>query len=90
MFTQKDLTQLNARGMNPATAEEQLEAFRNGFPYLAIDRAAVVGDGIRKLDPEKAAELAVMYGKSVCRLTVEKFVPASGAVLRTFRSFRDM
>ena len=89
MFTQKDLTQLNARGMNPATAEEQLEAFRNGFPYLAIDRAAVVGDGIRKLDPEKAAELAVMYGKSVCRLTVEKFVPASGAASRMFKELYE-
>ena len=42
MFTQKDLTQLTARGMAPERVEEQLEAFRTGFPYLAIDRAAVV------------------------------------------------
>ena len=40
MFTQKDLTQLAGRGIDPARAEEQLKAFRTGFPYLTIDRAA--------------------------------------------------
>ena len=89
MFTQKDLTQLTARGMAPERVEEQLEAFCTGFPYLAIDRAAVVGDGIRKLDAEKAAELAVLYGKSVCRLSVEKFVPASGAASRMFKELYE-
>ena len=89
MFTQKDLTQLTSRGIEPARVEEQLEAFRTGFPYLTIDRAAVVADGIVKLDPEKAVELAALYGKSVCRLKVEKFVPASGAASRMFKDLYE-
>ena len=89
MFTQKDLAQLTSRNIEPARVEEQLEAFRTGFPYLTIDRAAVVADGIVKLDPEKAVELAAMYGKSVCRLTVEKFVPASGAASRMFKDLYE-
>ncbi len=89
MFTQNDYTRLAERGMDPARAEEQLEAFRAGFPYLAIDRAAVAGDGILKLDAEKAAELATLYGRSVCRLSVEKFVPASGAASRMFKELYE-
>ena len=89
MFTQKDLAQLTSRNIEPARVEEQLEAFRTGFPYLTIDRAAVVADGIVKLDPEKAVEQAAMYGKSVCRLTVEKFVPASGAASRMFKDLYE-
>ena len=58
MFTQKDLAQLTSRNIEPARVEEQLEAFHTGFPYLTIDRAAVVADGIVKLDPEKAVEQA--------------------------------
>lgn len=86
MFTQKDLAQLAGRGIDPARAEEQLEAFRTGFPYLTIDRAAVAGDGILKLNPEKAQELAKVYGRAVAEgLAVEKFVPASGAASRMFK-----
>lgn len=89
MLTEKDYAQLAGRGMAPARAEEQLESFRRGFPYLAIDRAAVAGDGILKLDAEKAAELAVMYGRAVGGLSVEKFVPASGAASRMFRELYE-
>lgn len=89
MFTHDDLAQMMGRGMDPARVDEQLGNFRTGFPYLKIDRAAVAGDGIRKLDAEKAAELATMYGKSVCRLAVEKFVPASGAASRMFKELYE-
>ncbi|WP_298064435.1 DUF4301 family protein [uncultured Rikenella sp.] len=89
MFTQKDLTQLAGRGIDPARAEEQLKAFRTGFPYLTIDRAAVVGDGILKLTPEKAQELAGLYGRAVGKFTVEKFVPASGAASRMFKELYE-
>lgn len=89
MFTQDDLALMAARGMDPARVEEQLGNFRAGFPYLKIDRASVAGDGIRKLDSEKAAELAALYGRSVCRLSVEKFVPASGAASRMFKELYE-
>lgn len=89
MLTEKDYARLTARGMDPARVEEQLESFRRGFPYLAIDRAAVAGDGILKLDAEKAAELAVMYSRAVGGLSVEKFVPASGAASRMFKELYE-
>lgn len=89
MFTEKDYTQMAGRGMDPVRAGEQLESFRTGFPYLEIDRAAVAGDGILKLDAEKAAELAVMYSRALGGLAVEKFVPASGAASRMFKELYE-
>lgn len=89
MFTEKDYTQMAGRGVDPVRAGEQLESFRTGFPYLEIDRAAVAGDGILKLDAEKAAELAVMYSRALGGLAVEKFVPASGAASRMFKELYE-
>lgn len=91
MFTEKDLAQLAARGVDPRRVEEQLEAFRTGFPYLKIDRAAVVGDGIVRLEPERVQELAATYGRVVAegRVAVEKFVPASGAASRMFKELYE-
>lgn len=89
MFTEKDYAQMAGRGMDPVRAGEQLESFRTGFPYLEIDRAAVAGDGILKLDAEKAAELAVMYSRALGGLSVEKFVPASGAASRMFKELYE-
>lgn len=81
---------MTARGVDPARAEEQLEAFRTGFPYLKIDRAAVAGDGIVRIEREKAEELAAVYGRAVAEgLGVEKFVPASGAASRMFKDLYE-
>lgn len=85
LFTQNDLDRMAARGTDRAAVEEQLDNFRRGFPYLKIDRAAVAGDGIMKLDGERAQELAGLYGRAVCGLEIEKFVPASGAASRMFK-----
>ncbi|WP_300646761.1 DUF4301 family protein [uncultured Rikenella sp.] len=89
VFTQNDLDRMAARGTDRAVVEEQLENFRTGFPYLKIDRAAVAGDGIVKLAPERAQELAGLYGRAVAGLTVEKFVPASGAASRMFKELYE-
>lgn len=90
MFTQKDLAQLAAQGVAPERAEAQLRAFRTGFPYLSIDRAAVVGDGIVRLEPEKAEMQAGLYGRAVAEgLSVVKFVPASGAASRMFKELYE-
>ncbi len=89
VFTQNDLERMAARGTDRERVEEQLENFRSGFPFLKIDRAAVAGDGIMKLDPERAQVLAGLYGRAVAGLAVEKFVPASGAASRMFKELYE-
>lgn len=89
MLTEKDIAQIKKRGGDPNIVESQLAFFKSGFPFLKIDRAAVVGDGIIALDREKAAEWAALYDKTVGGLTIEKFVPASGAATRMFKELYE-
>ncbi len=87
MFNQTDLQQLQAKGVSLETIEKQIESFKNGFPFLNIDRAASVGDGIVSLDGEQVQLFAQQYQNAINEkgLRIEKFVPASGAATRMFK-----
>lgn len=87
MFTESDLKTLASKGITPEQATEQLNRFKTGFPELTIVDSATVGHGIARLsdDQQKAAEERwaryLADGGHAC-----KFVPASGAASRMFKS----
>ena len=83
MFTLSDLEQMEAKGITPEKAERQIDFFKSGFPFLPIDRAAVVGDGIVKLGKHEAESYAQKYDATSADAI--KFVPASGAATRMFK-----
>lgn len=85
MFTDKDLSQIRNHGLTPENVEKQLENFRRGFDFLSIDRAAVVGDGIRVFDKEQIDRFADIYTGRCHSARIVKFVPASGAATRMFK-----
>ncbi|MDR3706020.1 MAG: DUF4301 family protein [Paludibacteraceae bacterium] len=64
--------------------EEQLNAFKTGFPFLKISKAAEIGDGILKIN-EKNIFLSAWETYLSKNNTVIKFVPASGAASRMFK-----
>lgn len=74
-----------ATGRDPKEVEKQLNYFRNGFPYLNVDRAAGIDDGILKLSPEEVHKMVELYDSKCSDLEVVKFVPASGAASRMFK-----
>ena len=85
MFTHEDLQQITQHGLTEAQVEQQINNFRQGFPFLPVVRAASVGDGVLALD-EKALDAAVArYDEAAASLKVVKFVPASGAATRMFK-----
>ena len=86
MFSEKDLNQIKARGANIETINEQIEHFKKGFPYLRVIRAATIDDGIIQLGDAKAEELSVDFDQQIKSKTLLKFVPASGAASRMFKS----
>jgi hypothetical protein len=86
MFSEKDLKQIEARGAKVETIFEQIENFKNGFPYLNVIRAATIDDGMIQLGDEKAAKLAKDFDDQVFGKKLLKFVPASGAASRMFKS----
>ncbi len=87
MFNQTDLKELQEKGLNLEAVKGQIENFENGFPFLNIDRAAAVGDGIVSLEGQQVQRLAQEYELTTQAksLTIEKFVPASGAATRMFK-----
>lgn len=87
MFTPSDLLQLKAKGITPEQAQEQLRRFQTGFPPLKVAASATVDHGIARLDEpgqQQALdrwEQFLAQGGDTC-----KFVPASGAASRMFKS----
>ncbi|WP_340152518.1 DUF4301 family protein [uncultured Marivirga sp.] len=66
--------------------EEQLNRFKNGFPYLPIDRPATIGDGLIQLSEKSIDEFISFYEKQSNDYNLIKFVPASGAASRMFKN----
>lgn len=85
MFTKDDLKQLQSRGSDLKVVEAQLDNFRRGFPFMNLDRPAIVGDGIKAFNQRDAKKLSYYYDSNSKRYEVLKFVPASGAASRMFK-----
>lgn len=87
MFTTSDLEQIASKGIAITTIEEQLNCFKQGFPYLKIDASAAIGNGILAID---AAQESYYTNKWESYLQgdkkIVKFVPASGAASRMFKN----
>ena len=84
MFTKEDIAQIEGRGSSVQTVKEQIERFKQGFPWLKIVAPATPQRGIEVLDDE-AADKAVKYYESAKIDGKCKFVPASGAASRMFK-----
>ena len=88
MFSENDLTQFQEKGITAFAAEQQLYFFRNGFPYPDIVSPATAERGISIFDENQIQELINEFDSFEGEIS--KFVPASGAATRMFRSLYDM
>ena len=86
MFTEKDLEQIRKRGMNLEMVQSQIDAFERGFPHANLERPCTLGDGIVSLQSMDHERLIDTYSRAADRGRVMKFVPASGAASRMFKS----
>lgn len=87
MLSQQDREQLAQKGISEEQIEKQLKSFQTGFPFLKLQAAASIENGILAPD-EDSIEDAVNtwneYKKEGHKIT--KFVPASGAASRMFKA----
>jgi hypothetical protein len=74
-----------AQGMSPETVAEQIDNFKNGFPFLTITAPAIPGDGIKVLHDKDLRHHLLTYPEKAAQIEVVKFVPASGAASRMFK-----
>ena len=86
MFTAQDLVQISHHGVELSVIEAQIENFKNGFPFVHLVKAATIGDGILKMEEETIQELVDFYEIEKEKMNILKFVPASGAATRMFKS----
>ncbi len=86
MFSDKDLQQIESRGITPSQVESQLKQIANGFPYLQLKDAAAIGNGILSpSDVERKEYVSAWEEYKTEGHKAVKFVPASGAASRMFK-----
>jgi len=87
MFRPEDISQINALGSQPEVIEQQIENFKTGFPFLKLSEAASNYHGIIKLSESEIQKyISIFEEKNSNKLELIKFVPASGAASRMFKS----
>jgi hypothetical protein len=85
-FSQKDIAQIRKIGLNREQILDQIALFRKGTPYLDLVRPCLIGDGIKRLSARQRKRLIAAFEKETGRLSLTKFVPASGAATRMFNT----
>jgi len=85
MFTQKDITQIEAKGMSLKQVEDQIQNFKTGFPFIKLKSAATPGKGLKTFSSDEILELIANYEDAIEEKSLLKFVPASGAASRMFK-----
>jgi len=85
-FTAEDRQQIQSHGLTVETVEEQIQKFKKGTPYLKLDRPCTPGDGIRQLDEALQEKCLEKYQERAGKHDPVKFVPASGAATRMFKT----
>ena len=87
MLTQQDLKQIAQRGISEEQINNQLNEFKTGFPFLRLEGAAAVGNGIvAPSEDERKTYAAAWEQYKADGHRVVKFVPASGAASRMFKN----
>jgi len=86
LFTKEDLEEISKRGMTLEGVTSQIEQLARGFPFAHLDRPCTRGDGITVLGAEEKEKMIRLYSDAALSGRAMKFVPASGAASRMFKS----
>ncbi|MUH35326.1 DUF4301 family protein [Zobellia amurskyensis] len=85
-LTENDLALLAEKGISEKKVHDQIETFKEGIPFVQLEKAATVGEGLSKFTEAEESELIQKFDASQSNLSLLKFVPASGAASRMFKA----
>src|SRR5680860_1858570 len=85
-LTKNDLELLSKKGISERKVNEQIGIFKEGIPFVQLEKAVTVGEGISKFDAEEEKWLIERFDKAQNTMELLKFVPASGAASRMFKA----
>ena len=86
IFSEKDIQQIKLRGITEERIISQIEMFEQGAPFLRLIGPGTIGDGIKKITGDESNELTSRYEEYGIKRVPTKFVPASGAASRMFKT----
>lgn len=81
-----DKVQLEKLGVSKERAKEQIETFKEGIPFVRLEKAATVSHGISKFSESREKLLIATFDNAHSNISLLKFVPASGAASRMFKA----
>ncbi|MFY0688311.1 MAG: DUF4301 family protein [Cyclobacteriaceae bacterium] len=86
MLKSSEKDQVLNHGLDVEIVEQQIDHFKNGFPPTELSAPALVGEGITALSPSEVDSFIAKYDESTEASSIVKFVPASGAATRMFKT----
>jgi len=84
-FTEKQLKQIEDKGMTLKKVNNQINVFKQGLPFVNLNATAIVGHGILQITDDEKVSLIEKYDAERANISILKFVPASGAATRMFK-----
>ena len=84
-FTDKDIQQIESKGLNLDLVKKQIEIFETGIPFTNISEAATIKSGIMALNDTLIKKYVAVFNAEKDNKSLLKFVPASGAASRMFK-----
>lgn len=89
-FTRQQIEQLKLKGISLKKANSQLALFRKGIKAVQLLRPATVPDGIEFLSDNDVKTNIEIWEEGIKKNPSIKFVPASGAASRMFKSLFEV
>ncbi len=86
MFNQKDLLQIQKKGIRIDDINRQIKYFKTGFPPADISLPATPGRGILSLTDGDEKHYREIFRQNGPDFHITRFIPASGAATRMFKS----
>ncbi|NJX15336.1 DUF4301 family protein [Tamlana crocina] len=85
MFSDKDIKQIQSKGISIDTVNAQVNRIKNGMSYSNLLSAATIGKGIESYGDSDVDGFVKAFEEKKNDLHLLKFVPASGAATRMFK-----
>lgn len=85
-LSEADKIQLESKGISVEKVQGQIATFKEGIPFVRLREPAIVSNGISKFSGEREKELIAKFEEKRGEVSLLKFVPASGAASRMFKT----
>jgi len=85
-FTNREIQQIEKKGLTLDKINYQITLFKSGIPYVNLSSTAVLDQGINSVSAEQKTHYINFYDSKRNSVSILKFVPASGAATRMFKT----